>query len=129
LPLPPAHSAGMGRYCPPHRRSSRETPTMATAREVKPGPNWEYLEVTDELGGHWRYGRKGRAEGAPAPVIAVKDGTPRLLTERSGRPLLRQDEEGLPETIIVRLDHAVPEPIVGEAGTSGGGEFEFELIG
>jgi hypothetical protein len=102
---------------------------MATAQEIKVGPRWEFLEVIDDRGGHWRYGRKGRAEGQPQPHVRVVGDSPTLTRARDGQPLLRSDQEGLPETIIVRLDHAVPEPIVGERGTAGGGEFEFELVG
>ena len=102
---------------------------MAMAREIKIAPHWEFLEVVDDRGGHWRYGRKGRAEGEPQPHVRVVGETPRLTPGPDGRPLLRCDAEGLPETIIVRLDHAVSEPIVGESGTTGGGAFEFELVG
>jgi hypothetical protein len=102
---------------------------MAAARDIKVGPDWEFLEVLDDRGGHWRYGRKGRAEGEPQPHVWVVDDKPTLTKRSDGRPLLRRDEEGLPEIIIVRLDHAVAEPIVGKSGTAGGGTFEFELVG
>jgi hypothetical protein len=88
---------------------------MATAKEIKGESPWDLIEITDDLGGHWRYGRGAHAQKATAAHVKVQGGQSTLVKDNSGRPLLHLDDEGLPEKIVVRFDPS--------------GDFEYDLVG
>jgi hypothetical protein len=100
----------------------RGTTIMATAKDIKTGPQWDWIEITDDLGGHWRYGRGDHARSAPAVHVQVKGDKPTLLKDGSGRPVLHLEEEGLPEKIIVRFEDP-------GSGSIPKGDYQYELVG
>lgn len=80
---------------------------MAVAKQVSDVEHTSlaWLEIEDEEGTKYRYAKKGPApDGATLQVAWEFTGGPlraKLVRDDDGRPVLRQDEPGLPSKIVV----------------------------
>jgi hypothetical protein len=78
---------------------------MSVARAIT-GAHIElkWLRITDEDGGLWYYSLRGIAqEGADCQIGPLSDGRVGLIRDEAGKPVLRQDEPGLPKKLVAAL--------------------------
>lgn len=90
---------------------------MATARAVK---DWDrvafaWVEIEDEDGVTHRYGKKRAAAGGSTVHVSYglnTQGTVQSLglVRDDGTPVLKQDDQGLPGTVVVQYLDAAPQP-------------------
>jgi hypothetical protein len=106
--------------------------TMSIACSVKADGN--NLLIGDEEGGEWRYAPGKEASGNPPVQVdwtwAPVGNPPFLVLGTDGKPILRQDQIGLPKKIIVGVVRN-PSPPAGApllGGFLGAGRYEFDQV-
>lgn len=106
---------------------------MAVAKQVSDVERTAlaWLEIEDEDGAKYRYSKKDlNSDGASCHVGWEYTGGPlraKLIREDDGTPVLRQDEPGLPEKIVVDFIELSAMP--GVPVISGwGGRYDYEQV-
>lgn len=78
---------------------------MATAYRIRDGGgNREWLIIEDDAGRRWQYDRTDEVANPDAPIHVKWEADVWFVRDADNRPLLRQDEDGLPERIVVAWD-------------------------
>ena len=99
---------------------------MAAAVEImdwdKGGDKW--FRVRDDEGGESTY-RMDQLLGGKTGAAVVWDGMPRLEFDQDRRPILRQDQPGLPDTIRVLISVGTGSAGSGVPGATWGGNYHY----
>jgi hypothetical protein len=83
---------------------------MAMAKDIVDGDKGErskigWLVIEDSDGKRWRYIKGSKAQSAATVHIHVHlNGKLEILVDSLGQPLLRQNEPGLPSSMVVRFE-------------------------
>ena len=88
-----------------------------------------WLEIEDDDGRRWRYGKRGDAPPSATVHVRGNHGTVGLVRGSDGKAILRQDGHGLPPEIVIQFSVSAGPPAgMGVIGSwpAGGGTYEYE---